>query len=92
MRRYLEKMLIMLQSFDKVEVEHILKNENLRADTLYKLASSASLQLGRTMFIKYLKIPSVRAEDHGDRLLPEAVFDGPHHRFSKREKATQGGN
>ena len=62
---YLKKVRELLKKFIRVQVKHILRVENSRADALAKLAISSQEDLGRLIPVEHLSEPSVNI-DNGD--------------------------
>ena len=56
---YLKKVLELLQKFVRVQIRHIPRVENSRADALAKLATTAQEDLGRLVPVEHLPEPSV---------------------------------
>ena len=56
---YLKKVRDLLKKFVMVQVKHIPRAENSRADTLAKLATTSQEDLNRSMSVKYLAEPSI---------------------------------
>ena len=60
---YLKKVRDLMKKFVLVQVRHIPKAENSRADTLAKLATTSQEDLSRLMLIEYLVEPSIDLYD-----------------------------
>ena len=56
---YLQKIRDLLKKFVLVQVKHVPKEENSRANTLAKLATASQEDLGRITPVKYLAEPSI---------------------------------
>ena len=56
---YLQKVRDLLKKFVLVQVKHVPRAENSRADALAKLATASQEDLGRSTLVKYLAEPSI---------------------------------
>ena len=56
---YLEKVRELLQKFIRVQVKHVPRTENSRADALAKLETTSQEDLGRLILVEHLPEPSV---------------------------------
>ena len=56
---YLQKVLDLLKKFMLVQVKHVPREENSRADALEKLATASQEDLGRSTPVEYLAEPSI---------------------------------
>ena len=56
---YLKKLLKLLKKFVRVQVKHVPRSENSRADELAKLATASQEDLGKLTPIEHLPEPSV---------------------------------
>ena len=56
---YLQKVRDLLKKFVLVQVKHVLRAENSRADALAKLATASQEDLGRSTPVEYLAEPSI---------------------------------
>ena len=56
---YLQKVHDLLKKFGLVQVKHVPREENSRADALAKLATASQEDLGRTTPVEYLAEPSI---------------------------------
>ena len=56
---YLKKVLKLLKKFVRVQVKHVPRSENSRADTLAKLGTTSQEDLGRLTHIEHLPEPSL---------------------------------
>ena len=56
---YLQKVCYLLKKFVLVQVKHVPRAENSRADALAKLATTSQEDLGRSTPVKYLAEPSI---------------------------------
>ena len=68
MNCYLKKVCELLKKFVRVQVRHIPRTENSRADTLAKLATTPQEDLDRRVLVKHLMEPSV--DVNSDEVLP----------------------
>ena len=68
MIRYLKKVCELLKKFVQVQVRHIPRTENSRADALAKLATAPQEDLDRRVSIEHLMEPSV--DVNSDEVLP----------------------
>ena len=60
---YLKKVLEFLKKFIRVQVKHVPKAENSRADALAKLATASQEDLGKLIPIEHLPEPSVSVDN-----------------------------
>ena len=60
---YLKKVRELLKKFIRVQVKHVLRVENSRADALAKLATTSQEDLGRLIPIEHLPEPSVSIDN-----------------------------
>ena len=60
---YLKKVREMLKKFVRVQVEHVPRSENSRADALAKLVTASQEDLGRLTHIEHLPEPSVSIDN-----------------------------
>ena len=60
---YLKKVRELLEKFVRVQVKHIPRSENSRADALVKLETASQEDLGRLILIEYLPGPSVSIDN-----------------------------
>ena len=60
---YLKKVRECLKKFTRVQVKHVSRAENSRADALAKLATTSQEDLGRLIPVEHLPEPSVSIED-----------------------------
>ena len=60
---YLKKVLELLKKFVRVQVKHVPRSENSRADALAKLATASQEDLGRLTPIEHLLEPSVSVDN-----------------------------
>ena len=56
---YLKKVCELLKKFIRVQVRHVLRTENSRADTLAKLATAPQEDLDRRISVEHLMEPLV---------------------------------
>ena len=56
---YLKKVRELLKKFIRVQVRHVLREENSRADALEKLVMASQEDLGRLVSIEHLPEPSI---------------------------------
>ena len=56
---YLQKVHDLLKKFVSVQVKHVLRVENSRADALAKLATASQEDLGRSTPVEYMEEPSI---------------------------------
>ena len=56
---YLKKVRVLLKKFTLVQVRHIPRAENSRADALAKLATASQENLSRSTHVEYLAEPSI---------------------------------
>ena len=59
MMLYLKKVRELLKKFIRVQVKHVPRSENSRADALEKLATASQEDLGRLTPIEHIPEPSV---------------------------------
>ena len=60
---YLKKVQELLKKFTQVQVKHVPRAENSRADALVKLATASQEDLGRLIPIEHLPEPSVSIDN-----------------------------
>ena len=60
---YLKKVLEFLKKFIRVQVKHVPRAENSRADALAKLATASQEDLGKPIPIEHLPEPSVSVDN-----------------------------
>ena len=60
---YLKKVRELLKKFTRVQVKHVPRAENSRADALVKLATASQEDLGKLIPVEHLPEPSVSIED-----------------------------
>ena len=60
---YLKKVRELLKKFIRVQVKHVPRVENSRADALAKLATTSQEDLGRMILVKHLPEPSVSIDN-----------------------------
>ena len=60
---YLKKVLELLKNFIRVQVKHVPREENSRADALAKLAAASQEDLGRLIPVEHLPKPSVSIDN-----------------------------
>ena len=60
---YLKKVQELLKKFIRVQVKHVPRVENSRADALAKMATASQEDLGRLIDVKYLLEPSVSIDN-----------------------------
>ena len=60
---YLKKVLELLKKFIQVQVKHVPRVENSRADALAKLATASQEELGRLIPVEHLPKPSVNIDN-----------------------------
>ena len=60
---YLKKVRELLNKFVRVQVKHVPRSENSRADALAKLATASQEDLGRLIPIEHLPEPSVSVDN-----------------------------
>ena len=60
---YLKKVRELLKKFIQVQVKHVPRAENSRADALEKLATASQEDLGRLIPIEHLPKPSVSVDN-----------------------------
>ena len=60
---YLEKVQEFLKKFVRVQVRHVPRAENSRADALAKLATTSQEDLGRLIPVEHLPKPSISIND-----------------------------
>ena len=65
---YLKKVCELLKKFIRVQVRHVLRTENSRADALAKLAMASQEDLDRRVPIEHLMEPSI--DVNSDKVLP----------------------
>ena len=65
---YLKKVRELLKKFVRVQVRHVLRTKNSRADALAKLATTSQEDLDRRVPVKHLMEPSVNI--NSDEVLP----------------------
>lgn len=59
MIEYLSYIKNLIRSFQKVQVIRISREDNMKANKLFKLVLSATLELGRTIYINILNEPNI---------------------------------
>ena len=67
---YLKKVCELLKKFVRVQVKHIPRTENSRADTLAKLETASQEELDRRVPVEHHMEPSVNV--NSDEVLPES--------------------
>ena len=60
---YLKKVRELLKKFIRVQVKHVPRAENSRADALAKLATASQEDLGKLIPVKHLLEPSVNVDN-----------------------------
>ena len=60
---YLKKVRELLKKFIRVQVRHMPRAENIRANTLVKLATTSPEDLDRQILVEHLPEPSVNVDD-----------------------------
>ena len=60
---YLKKVRELLKKFTRVQVKHVPRAENSRADALAKLATTSQEDLGRLIPVEHLLEPSVSIDN-----------------------------
>ena len=60
---YLKKVCELLKKFTRVQVRHVPRAENTRADALAKLATTPQEDLDRLIPVEHLPEPSVSVDD-----------------------------
>ena len=65
---YLKKVRELLKNFVQVQVRHVLRTENSRADALAKLATTSQEDLDRQVPVEHLMEPSI--DVNSDEVLP----------------------
>ena len=60
---YLKKVRELVKKFTRVQVKHVLRVENSRADALVKLATASQEDLGRLIPVKNLPEPSISIDN-----------------------------
>ena len=60
---YLKKVRELLKKFTRVQVKHVPRAENSRADALAKLATASQEDMGRLIPVEHLPEPSVSIDD-----------------------------
>ena len=65
---YLKKLRELLKKFIRVQVRHVPRTENSRADTLVKLATTSQEDLDRRVLVEHVMEPSVNVNN--DEVLP----------------------
>ena len=75
---YLKKVRELLKKFIRVQVKHVPRAENSRADALAKLATASQEELDRLIPVKHLPEPSVSIERRSLPCDVRTELDGPH--------------
>ena len=60
---YLKKVRELIKKFEQVQIKHVLRSENSRADVLIKLATASQEDPGRLTPIEHLPKPSVSVDN-----------------------------
>ena len=60
---YLKKVRELFKKFIQVQVRHVPREENMRADALAKLATTSHEDLDRLVLVEYLPEPSVKVDN-----------------------------
>ena len=87
---YLKKVRELLKKFVRIQVKHVLRTENSRADALAKLEIASQEDLERRVTVKHLMEPSVNV--NSDEVLhsnDRVELDGPHLGLSVERYTTE---
>ena len=68
MNLYLKKVCELLKNFVRVQVKHVLRTKNSRADAMAKLETASQEDLDRRVPVEHLMEPSVNV--NSDEVLP----------------------